>query len=92
MWDIEYLCVIAVELDVFGIHDIQKDLKRDYNIGVDDGSRLVTLLLREASAVDDAHLLDNGRLSRLSSTWLSCQRNRFCCMVGIVDRYISLTK
>lgn len=52
---------------VFGVHDIQQNLERNDEVGVDDGPRLVTFFIRKASAVNDSHLLDDGRLAGLSS-------------------------
>lgn len=57
-----------LKLDTLCAHDLQQNLESNDDVRVDHCACLAALILGKASRVNDAHLLDDGRLSRLTST------------------------
>lgn len=58
-----------LKIYAFGVHNIQQNLEGNNNVRIDDGPCCIALFLGETSAVNNAHLLDDRRLARLSGTW-----------------------
>lgn len=56
-----------LEAYVLRFHDLDEQLEGDNHVGVDDRPSLPALVYRESAGVNDAHLLDDGRLAGLSS-------------------------
>lgn len=57
------LSLLAFILDILAVNDIQQDLERNDDVGVDDCASLAALIVRETLRVNDSHLFDNGRLA-----------------------------
>lgn len=68
--DNPYLALLELKWYFLCFHDLQQNLEGNNKIGIDNRSSLATLILWKSTRVDNAHLLDDRRLARFSSTWI----------------------